>query len=141
MEQPIAIPLSLASLHLITQSTNTFSYTVFSLYDETGVITEKLSAVRLLYEIIKIPNRVKVEISEKANFGVDYDETSLGIPFPEVQRSLNWGISIEFKHVSFKYPGSDTHALRDISFRIEKGQLCVRSRLDVFEGVILLISF
>ena len=140
VQQPIAIPLSLASLHLITQSTNTFSYTAFSLYDETGAITEKLSAVRLLYEIIKIPNRVKVEISEKTSLGVDYDDPSLGIAFPEVQQSLNCGVSIEFRHVGFKYPGSDTYALWDVSFRIEKGQLCVRSCLRISEVIILLIS-
>lgn len=127
VEQPTTIPLSLASLHLITQTTNAFTYTAFTLYDETGAITEKLTAVRLLYEMIKIPNRVTVEIPKKEDHYVDYDDPSLGIPFPEEQRSLDWGISIEFRHVSFKYPGSDTYALRDVNFKIEKGQLCVRS--------------
>jgi ABC-type multidrug transport system fused ATPase/permease subunit len=127
VEQPTTIPLSLASLHLITQSTNTFTYTAFSLYQDTGAIAEKLTSVRLLYEIIKIPNRVRVETPKKTNHDVDYDDPSLGKPYPEQQQSLNWGISIEFRQVTFKYPGSDTYALRDVSFKIEKGQLCVRS--------------
>jgi ABC-type multidrug transport system fused ATPase/permease subunit len=141
VEQPTTIPLSLASLHLITQTTNTFTYTAFSLYDETGAIAEKLSAVRLLYEIVKIPNRVKVEIQEKTNLDVDYDDPLLGTPFPEDQQSLNFGVSIEFIHVSFKYPGTDTYALRDVSFKIEKGQLCVRSWLYVSVDVVWLILF
>jgi len=32
---------------------------------------------------------------------------------------------VEFRNVSFKYPGSETLALRDVSFKIGKGQLCV----------------
>ena len=31
------------------------------------------------------------------------------------------------RNVSFKYPGKDDFALRDVSFKIEKGQLCVSS--------------
>jgi len=96
--------------------------------------------VKLLYEIIKIPNRVQVEIPKKTNLDVNYDEPSLGIPFPEQQQSLNWGISIEFRHVSFKYPGSETHALRDVSFKIEKGQLCVRSCFYISERVITFLG-
>lgn len=30
--------------------------------------------------------------------------------------------SIEFKNVSFKYPGADDYVLKDISFKVEKGQ-------------------
>jgi ABC-type multidrug transport system fused ATPase/permease subunit len=30
------------------------------------------------------------------------------------------------RNVSFKYPGTDNHALKNISFKIEPGQLCVR---------------
>ena len=30
-----------------------------------------------------------------------------------------------YRNVSFRYPGSENFALRDVSFKIEKGQLCV----------------
>ena len=134
MEQPTSIPLSLASLNLITQTTNSFTYTAFSLYDETGAITEKLTTVRLLYEIIKIQNRIKVEVPAKNPSQVDYDDPTLGVPFPEASQSLNWGISVEFKNVSFKYPGCDEFAIRNVSFKIKKGQLCVCGVLRFFGG-------
>ena len=34
------------------------------------------------------------------------------------------------RNVSFQYPGKDDFALRDVSFKIEKGQLCVSSLLS-----------
>ena len=120
VQQPSSIPLSLASLNLITQTTQSFTYAAFSLVDETGSITDKLGAVRQLYEVTKIPNRVRVK-SEKV---LDQDDPKLGVPFPEDQ-SLELGVSVEFRGVSFRYPGSDAWALRDTSFMIERGQLCV----------------
>ncbi|KAG1860742.1 hypothetical protein DFJ58DRAFT_744453 [Suillus subalutaceus] len=46
-------------------------------------------------------------------------------PFPENQQSLRSGISVEFRNVSFQYPGGDSCALRNVSFKIGAGQLCV----------------
>jgi len=110
----------------VMQTTQTFTYILFNLLMETGSAAEKLASVKRLYEVGNIPNRVG-----------DGQE-----PFPENQQSLEMGISIEFRsciligasfsthsssrNVSFKYPGSDSFALHNISFRIEKGQLCVR---------------
>ncbi|KAF8955732.1 P-loop containing nucleoside triphosphate hydrolase protein [Flammula alnicola] len=89
------LPEVVFTLRATTQS---FTYTALSLVDETGSITERLAAVRQLYQVAKIPNRIK---------------------------TLEWGISVEFRNVSFKYPGSDAYALRNTNFKIERGQLCV----------------
>lgn len=35
-------------------------------------------------------------------------------------------INIAYRNVSFKYPGSDDYALRNVSFKVDRGQLCVR---------------
>ena len=32
------------------------------------------------------------------------------------------GCSIEFEHVSFRYPGTDREVLKDVTFRIEEGK-------------------
>jgi ABC-type multidrug transport system fused ATPase/permease subunit len=32
----------------------------------------------------------------------------------------------QIRNVTFRYSGSDSYALRNVSFKIEKGQLCVR---------------
>ncbi|KAG5646916.1 hypothetical protein DXG03_001992 [Asterophora parasitica] len=108
-QYPSSIPISLASLNLITQTTSTFTGLLVSLYSNTGSLAEKIADVRRLYDIEKIPNRV-----------VDGTE-----PFPEDQKSLASGISVEFRNVSFRYPGSEAHALENASFKIGKGQLCI----------------
>ncbi|KAF9014908.1 P-loop containing nucleoside triphosphate hydrolase protein [Cyathus striatus] len=109
VQYPASIPISLASLNLITQTTQSFTYILFNLFDETGSITDKLASVRKLYEVTNIRNRI-------------HDGE---IPFPEDQRSLEMGLSIEFRNVSFCYPGSREMALNNVSFKIQQGQLCV----------------
>ncbi|KAJ7583263.1 P-loop containing nucleoside triphosphate hydrolase protein [Mycena floridula] len=109
VQYPISIPVSLASLELITSSSERFGRTLFSFFSTTGNISEKLVGVKKLYEVVEIPNRI-----------VDGH-----IPFPEDQQALKLGIALEFRNVSFKYPDTETYALRNVSFRIAKGQLCV----------------
>lgn len=46
-------------------------------------------------------------------------------PFPEDKQSLRSGISIEFRNVTFQYPGKERHAFQNVSFKIGAGQLCV----------------
>ncbi|KAF8168361.1 P-loop containing nucleoside triphosphate hydrolase protein [Crassisporium funariophilum] len=136
VQQPTSIPVSLASFNLITSQATSFTYTAITLYDSTGSITQRLTAVRHLYDVAKIPNRIQVRLppaqeKEKVREGFqepfvgDPDDETVGVPFPEDQRSLELGISVEFRRVSFKYPGSDIYALRNTSFKIERGQLCV----------------
>ncbi|KAJ7630342.1 P-loop containing nucleoside triphosphate hydrolase protein [Roridomyces roridus] len=109
VQHPSDIPLSLASLNLITQTTSNFSRTLFDMLDQTGSIAENLANIRKLYETYTIPNVVS-------------DGTT---PFPEDRESLKLGVSIEFKNVSFRYPGSNKDVLQNISFKILQGQLCV----------------
>ena len=137
VRQPLSIPLSLASLNIVTRTATSFTHTLFTLRNDTTSIADTLSAVRQLYEVAKIPNRVKVdhhspkEQSRKESSEIalehnpDPDDPLLGIPFPEDKQSSELGISVEFCQVSFKYPGSNTYALQNISFKIESGQLCV----------------
>ncbi|KAJ7724996.1 P-loop containing nucleoside triphosphate hydrolase protein [Mycena maculata] len=109
VQYPSDIPLSLASLNLITQTTSKFSRTLFDLFEETGSIAENLASIRKVYETYTIPNVV-----------VD-GET----PFPEDQQNIKLGVSVEFRNVTFRYPGSSQEVLRNVSFKILQGQLCV----------------
>ncbi|KAJ7222601.1 P-loop containing nucleoside triphosphate hydrolase protein, partial [Mycena pura] len=104
VQYPSDIPLSLASLNLITQTTSRFSRTLFDLFEQTGSVAENLASIRKMYETYSIPNVV-----------VDGNK-----PFPEDQRSLDMGISIEFRNVSFRYPGSKQEVLRNVSFKIQQ---------------------
>ena len=120
----------------MTRTATSFTHTLFTLRNDTASIAETLASVRLLYEVAEIPNRVKVNLLPKEKSGKDSPETPMehnpdpddpliGIPFPEDQKSLELGIGVEFRQVSFKYPGSNTYALQNTSFKIERGQLCV----------------
>lgn len=125
-------------MNLITQTTQSFTFTLWSLFSETDSFADKLLSVRRLYEVTEIHNRVS-------------DGTQ---HFPEDTASLRSGISIEFRYgganypgyryefsdlytrnVSFRYPGCEDWALKNVSFKIDKGQLCVNAsalRIAVF---------
>ncbi|KAG7093668.1 hypothetical protein E1B28_007327 [Marasmius oreades] len=109
VQYPSSIPLSLASLNLITQTTSSFSNLLVSFFGQTTSVADSLSGIRRLYTVMELSNRVQ-------------DGT---VPFPENQQTLQSGISVEFRNVSFRYPESANYALHKISFKIEQGQLCV----------------
>ncbi|KAG1907848.1 P-loop containing nucleoside triphosphate hydrolase protein [Suillus fuscotomentosus] len=109
VKNPMTTPLSLASLILIKQVFDPFSSTDFSTSSMLAGLATQLSITRKVYNMENIRNKV-----------VDGTE-----PFPENQQSLANGICIEFRNVSFQYPGRDRCALRNVSFKIEAGQLCV----------------
>ncbi|KAF8494576.1 HlyB/MsbA family ABC transporter [Russula emetica] len=109
VQQPSSIPVSLTSLHLVQRTSSLFLDNVRTLLQQTGTVSGRLSALRKLYEAGNIPNQVM-------------DGT---VPFPENAQSIRDGISLEFRDVSFQYPGSEEYALRNISFKVGPGQLCV----------------
>ena len=85
------MPVSLASLNLLQTSTSHFAFTLWRFFDQTTSITEQLASVRRVYDIATIPNRIQ-------------DGT---VPFPEDAEKIRHGVALEFRNVSFKYPGSD----------------------------------
>ncbi|CCL99959.1 uncharacterized protein FIBRA_01984 [Fibroporia radiculosa] len=109
VQYPSSIPVSLASLNLIQQTTDSFGFTVFRFISQFGSIADQLATVRKLYDIVTIPNRIQ-------------DGT---VPFPEDTQKVKAGILIEFRNVSFRYPGTDAYAIRNVSFKLSSGQLCV----------------
>lgn len=109
IQYPASIPISLTSLHLITETTSNFSWSLWRFLEQTGSIADQFATVRKLYDIVHIPNKIQ-------------DGTK---PFPEDSQKVKHGISLEFRNVSFQYPGAHDYALRNISFKLEQGQLCV----------------
>ncbi|KAI0743363.1 hypothetical protein C8Q80DRAFT_1106739 [Daedaleopsis nitida] len=109
VQYPASMPISLASLHLVQEATQTFVSSLFELLFSTSSGSEELAKVRKTYEAGNIQNKVQ-------------DGTR---PFPEDTAQIRSGISLEFRTVSFKYPGVEKYALRDISFTLAQGQLCV----------------
>ena len=131
--RPETIPACLATIRLIQTTNMAFMSELRMILYHAGSIGEHFHKMRQMYEIHEIENKV-------------LDGT---VSFPEDSRSLESGITVEFRHVypplspfvqlvhllsrnvSFRYPGKDDFALRNISFKVEKGQLCVSATLSL----------
>jgi hypothetical protein len=81
-QYPSSIPLSMASLGIIQQSSSSFLGHIAELMSSTESLAEKLSSLRKLYEADRIPIKVP-------------DGTQ---PFPENAQSLHGGVSVELKY-------------------------------------------
>ncbi|KAG2748574.1 P-loop containing nucleoside triphosphate hydrolase protein [Suillus brevipes Sb2] len=108
VQKSMTIPASLVSFILIYQISNSIGSSPLSEMPATS-LARKLDNIRSIYAMDNIKNKV-----------VDGSE-----PFPEDRQSLRSGISIEFRNVSFQYPGAEGYALRNVSFKIGAGQLCI----------------
>ncbi|KAF8491288.1 P-loop containing nucleoside triphosphate hydrolase protein [Gautieria morchelliformis] len=109
IQSPRSIPVSLASLTLIRDAVSSFSAPLAMILRETSSMSETFASIGRLYEIVNIKNQV-----------VDGHQ-----PYPEDTQAVSNGMTIEFINVSFKYPGSSSYAIINVSFKIEPGQLCV----------------
>ncbi|EIW65305.1 P-loop containing nucleoside triphosphate hydrolase protein [Trametes versicolor FP-101664 SS1] len=110
VQHPASMPVSLASLQMVQESTNTFAFCMLELMHSTRTFAAQIGEVRKLYEVASVPNKVP-------------DGT---VPFPEDAAQIRSGVALEFsRNVSFKYPGTENYALRNVSFSILPGQLCV----------------
>ena len=132
--RPETIPTCIATIGLVKSTNQGFIYALQMMFYHARSIGDQLHNIRQLYEIHEIQNKVP----------------NGTISFPEDSRSLASGITVEFRHVasssrylpfqaaerlpirnvSFRYPDKNDFALRDVSFKIEKGQLCVSSMLS-----------
>ncbi len=81
VQQPSSIPISLASLHLMQEASESFMDHVTMLLSQAGDFSDQLLNLRKLLEASNITNKV-------------VDGT---IPFPENQQSIRDGISLEFR--------------------------------------------
>ncbi|KAI0770942.1 P-loop containing nucleoside triphosphate hydrolase protein [Trametes elegans] len=109
VQYPAGMPVSLASLQMVQETTNTFAFNIFELLHSSNTFATQLGEVRKLYEVVNVPNKL-------------VDGT---VPFPEESAQIRDGIALEFKNVSFKYSGAENWALRNVSFTVLPGQLCV----------------
>jgi len=80
-EHPASIPVSIASMRLVQETTSSFMNAFMGFLNEFGSIAERFHRVRQLYEIKNIPN----------------DVVDGNISFPEDRQSLKSGMSVEFR--------------------------------------------
>lgn len=112
---PSSTPFSLSTLHLVTSTVSSLNSRLSTLGRNIEGISEDVQQICKYYETVDMSNRIKDGI----------------VPFPENEFDLVNGISVEFRNVSFKYPeGTGQNVIKNLSFKVEQGQLCVRSPLD-----------
>ncbi|EJD55676.1 P-loop containing nucleoside triphosphate hydrolase protein [Auricularia subglabra TFB-10046 SS5] len=107
---PQDLPLLLASVSVVESAVWRLSSSFDSLMRNGSGVFKKFSEVKLLYDLSTVPNKIE----------------DGAVPFPENARKTGMeGLTIEFRKVSFTYPGAETPALRNVSFDIEAGTLAV----------------
>lgn len=92
-QYPASIPVTLASLTLIQSTVSSVTGSMTFFFDSFGSISEQLEAIRNLYEVKNIPNRIE-----------DGEES-----FPENSRTMSSGITVEFRSVSSLHEGSSNY--------------------------------
>ncbi|KAJ7789192.1 P-loop containing nucleoside triphosphate hydrolase protein [Mycena olivaceomarginata] len=101
---------SIASFAILQQHANALRGSIFGLYHEFSTISDVVLAIRNLYKIADLRNKI-----------VDGDEA-----YPN-SASTDKGMTFELKNVSFAYPGgkSKENAIRNVSLKIPAGHLVV----------------
>ncbi|KAG8759028.1 hypothetical protein FRC12_009861 [Ceratobasidium sp. 428] len=100
---------SLSSLMLMQQATRSFRSTFSRIWYKGNDLVKVISNIVSLSEALE------------SKSGMSDGE----VIYPEEKYINQKGMSIEFKYVSFSYPRSSREILKNVSFRIAPGQLCV----------------
>ncbi|EJD55701.1 P-loop containing nucleoside triphosphate hydrolase protein [Auricularia subglabra TFB-10046 SS5] len=110
LRSPQDLPLLLASMNVVESAVWRLSRSLDNLMRNGKDVFKLFGEVKLLYDLADIRNQVQ-------------DGST---PYPENARQtgLN-GLCIEFRNVSFKYPGTEALVLRRVSFSIDSGALAV----------------
>ncbi|KAL5533615.1 hypothetical protein ACEPAG_75 [Sanghuangporus baumii] len=102
--------VSIDELILTQQTSQSIHASLFRIIYSTKRISSNLATIRNTYSLVEVENKIK-----------DGD-----LPYPLYSEEGNHsGAEVEFRNVSFKYPGTDNNALTDVSFTIRPGQLVV----------------
>ena len=129
VQQPASMPISLASLYLIQAATIPFVDNVWELLDSAKSVSEKLASVRKLYEVHNIQNKVPdgmvsfPEETSQMRFGIELEFRFEEVACLRTQACLT---PLDIRNVTFRYPGAANYALKNISFKLGPGSLCVR---------------
>ncbi|KAG8903124.1 hypothetical protein FRB99_003726 [Tulasnella sp. 403] len=108
--RPNSIPL--ASLAMLDQTSMVMNMTMYRLFDGRESIVESFNRVKALYEVDKIETILKDGL----------------VPYPPIEESDengSKGMKVEFRNVGFKYPGNEKVAIKDLSFTVPAGSICV----------------
>ncbi|KAJ7453361.1 P-loop containing nucleoside triphosphate hydrolase protein [Mycena galericulata] len=102
---------SMTSIAILQQYSASLNYSLQMLFWDVSQVGKCVTDIKILYETANIENKI-----------VDGDT-----PYPRADVDTSKGMEVEFRNVSFAYPGdkSKESALRDVSFHIPAGSLVV----------------
>ena len=109
VNSPSTAPVSLATLQLVNSAMTSLTQTTYMLGTNIDGLSDQVGNIRDFYKRLDLQNSIP-------------DGTA---PFPENEQDISLGISVEFRNVTFKYSEKDDLVLKNVSFKIEQGQLCV----------------
>ena len=101
--QAVAGRLTLGDLTLYTQAASSVQSSIQGILSGFSSMYEHNLYLSNLYELLATPSHIQSPANPR--------------PLPQPLRG-----EIEFQHVSFSYPGSDSYAVRNVSFRIHAGE-------------------
>ncbi|KAF8606642.1 P-loop containing nucleoside triphosphate hydrolase protein [Ceratobasidium sp. AG-I] len=100
---------NLSSLVLMQQAAGSLQSTFWRIMYSSTSMASLFKNAMALYEVLELKPAM-----------VDGD-----VMYPEEEFKDRKGVAIEFKSVDFRYPMTDKLVLKDMSFAIDSGQLCV----------------
>ncbi|KAH7323318.1 P-loop containing nucleoside triphosphate hydrolase protein [Rhizoctonia solani] len=100
---------SLSAMVRMQQANGAMRLAVHTMIWRLKSISDLSNNISTLYEVLSFEPGV-----------VDGD-----VPYPDEAHIEQKGMAVEFKSVTFGYPSAPNKVLKDLSFRVEPGQLCV----------------
>ncbi|KAF8336499.1 P-loop containing nucleoside triphosphate hydrolase protein [Cantharellus anzutake] len=101
--------LPLKALMLLEQSVSTLTFHAQDMIRDGRSIVTWLQNLRQVYDAVKVENQIMDGI----------------LDYPQPNSDPDMGMKVEFNNVSFSYPQSNALAIRNMSFKINPGQICV----------------
>ncbi|KDQ19844.1 hypothetical protein BOTBODRAFT_152372 [Botryobasidium botryosum FD-172 SS1] len=111
LQSPSTFATSFATLRILQENATSLAASSCQIFARRASLFSCFKRIRDFYEIINIPNKI-----------IDGTEA---YPIPDSLDDGALGTGIEFRSVSFRYPGAKQNCLQDVSFTIKPGQLCV----------------
>ncbi|KAG8746018.1 hypothetical protein FRC10_006357 [Ceratobasidium sp. 414] len=101
--------VDLSNLMLMQQASNTVQQLIYRAVDNSRALSGAMKSINALYEVVDAKPAM-----------IDGDST-----YPEEQFIERKGMLLEFRSVCFSYPQKSELVLKDLTFTIHPGQLCV----------------
>lgn len=126
-DSPASIPVSISSYTIINDYTTELYRLIEFFAESVKKLVSCFGIIRDIYELTNIPNKVVDGVDRyPLNIPTDSSEIGMRVEFRLVfEFFLKTFHDLTHRNVSFRYPSAEKCSLKQVSFKIEPGQLCV----------------